>query len=192
MKIKFLLTLILSLIFCKSALCSDNIYVSGVLLLRNGTKVECASIDSNIWPKHADGMVGCVTLEGVHTKINVTDISSICFDKVRFAQYGRFAEEKDNVILVSLKNGKEAVMRRIGGHRNLEVTYNDSFTNNIIKASYYIDGRFSDNGKDRDVVAIFFSGAGNVKYNKSSSKFYPVGYNYDPYSGEKLIHATIQ
>ena len=169
---------------------ADEISVSGVLSLRSGSQVPASQIKSKSWKY--DGKISFKTIDGIKIDVDVSDIKSIHIDHLDTDRDGDIRESQKNVITVSLKNGNEAIMRNMEGSIGLRVTFQDIFTLKIIENKYYkINGVSEKHGEDSDVVHIDFTGSGNIKKNNSSGKYYPVNYNYDPYTGEKLSFGNI-
>ncbi|MCF8070471.1 MAG: hypothetical protein K9L30_17970 [Desulfobacterales bacterium] len=187
---KKIISLLLMTSIATVAHAADEISVSGILSLRSGSQVPASQIESNSWKY--DGRISFKTIDGIKIDVDVSDIKSIHIDHLDTDRDGDIRESQENVITVSLKNGNEAIMRSMEGNRGLSVTFQDSFTSKIIENKYYkMNGASENHGEDSDVVHIDFTGSGNIKKNYSSGKYYPVNYNYDPYTGEKLSFGSV-
>jgi hypothetical protein len=164
----------------------------GLVLLSNGDKIQCTNITLFSHERYESiGTAGGWRLKPINGskevnfemyKINKNQKINIDMRKIK-----SISCIERNVYEIGLKNGNKAVLISERTENNLlsktlRVEYKDTFTNSIQNEKL----KFGKKRNSPNVVSILFEGNGDVKWSKSSERYFPAGYNYDPYTGEKL------
>ena len=186
MKFSKISIIFLFILLTANCFAADEYTASGTLSLRGGSKIVATSIKYEGW--NHDGKLSCTTIDGVKINVNISDINRIYIDYLEKSYRAGISNSSKNIIVVALKNGNEKTMRYIEGSGDLLVTFQDPFTSKIVESkSYSMSGASQKVHGDSAVIQIDFTGAGNIKKNQKTDRFFPISYNYDPYTGEKLV-----
>ena len=158
--------------------------IVGSIHLRDGRVIEALNIDLHGISNYKKVSL---TINSQEYQIEPDKISSLDFLKIHTDKRMISA---GSVIMVNLRNGKSATATNAFISSDTKISFLDDFTGKRVTQRFYIDGSNDDNDP-ADIIRISFSSTGSMKYSKSSNVYFPPGFSFDPYTGEKLEASII-
>lgn len=168
-------------------------HVRGHLVFHDGHVLEVEEFVELLNQGMSSGSI-FVTYEGVEQEVFYRDIEEITVIGAERGPYGCILDE-DSTIFLRLRDGQEVTVSPGREYHPAHVTvrFIASLTGQLQEEEWLILPRECiGEGHEGNVVQsiVFDEDIGTMSWSTCSERYFPGSFNFDPYTGERLIHRT--